>query len=230
MIQPGTNPTEMEQEPDSLLLATVLWGTQHLTDAQLLSTLLQEPDPHRAEAILHTTNLNSLVHGGPLELKAHGLHEDEILRLMTHLEFTNRVIAQRRRNCLASLEDTVREIRIRGEQRQRSCVGMFALDCRDRILVDKVLFEGGVETCSVDVSEILRETLRVGANALVVYRWTAIPNAEPGPSDKWLANMLRVASSVLGITILDVLVVAERSYWSGRINDNWQDAEPKEVK
>ncbi|MBP7617357.1 MAG: hypothetical protein KA743_02520 [Geothrix sp.] len=230
MTQPNAQHPWTEQEPDNLLLATVMRGTEHLSDAQLLSTLLREPDLRRAEAILCTANLNTLVHGGPLELTAHGLHEDEILRLMTHLEFTSRVIAQRRSNCLASLEDTVREIRIRGEQRQRSCVGMFAMDCRDRILVDKVLFEGGVETCSVDVAEILRETLRVGANALVVYRWTAIPNAEPGPSDKWLANMLRVASTVLGITILDVLVVAERSYWSGRINDNWQDAEPKEVK
>ena len=225
MIQPDALHPETEQEPDSLLLATVLRGTQHLTDVQLLSTLLWDRDVNRAEAILRSVNLNALIHGGPVELKAHELREDEILRIMTHLELTSRVIAQRRRHRLASLDDTVREIRIRGEQRERSCVGMFAVDSRNRILVDKVLFEGGTETCSVDVAEILRETLRVGADALVIYRWHAAPDAVPGPADRRLADQLRVASTVVGITLIDLLVVAERSYWSGRCDDNWREAE-----
>jgi hypothetical protein len=37
-------------------------------------------------------------------------------------------------------------------------------------------------------------------------------------------DKLRIAATVLSLQILDVLVVAERSYWSARINDEWQEA------
>ncbi len=179
MIQHDANQSETEQEQDSLLLATVLQGTQHLTDAQLLSTLLRDLDIIRAEAILRSGNLNALIHGGPMELMAHGLHEEEVLRIMTHLELTSRVIAQRRLHRLASLDDTVREIRIRGEQRERTCVGIFAVDSRNRILMDKVLFEGGPESCSVDVAEILR--LAYIAYSRARHRLIVLERAIPEP-------------------------------------------------
>jgi len=35
---------------------------------------------------------------------------------------------------------------------------------------------------------------------------------------------MHVASSVLGITVLETLVVAKRAYGSGRVNGQWQDS------
>lgn len=215
---------EPQDERDNLLIATILGGTEQLTDAQILAATLREPDKPRAESILKQSgNLNTLVHSGPLELQALGLYEDEIVRLMVQLEFTGRVIAQRRLNCLASLQDTVKEIRIRGEQRKRSCIGLIAVDSRDRILIDRVLFEGSAEYCLVDVAEILRETLRVGADGLVIYRWQPVPNDDVLANDRKLADRLRVASTVLGISVIDVIHVAETHYWSARVHDNWSD-------
>lgn len=216
---------EPQDERDNLLIATILGGTEQLTDAQILAATLREPDSARAESILKQSgNLNTLVHGGPMELQALGLFEDEIIRLMIQLEFSSRVIAQRRLNRLASLEDTVKEIRIRGEQRERSCIGLFAVDSRDRILVDRVLFEGTTSHCMVDVAEILRETLRAGADGLVIYRWQPIPNSDVLANDRKLADRLRVASTVLGIEVIDVIHVAETNYWSARVHDKWSDA------
>lgn len=210
---------------NSLLMATILGGCEHLTDAQILSALLREPDLTRAESILSQAgNLNILVHGGPLELQALGLSEDEIVRLMIQLECTSRVIAQHRLNRLATLGDTVKELRIRGEQRPRACLGMIAVDSQDRILVDRVLFEGAITHCTVDVAEILREVLRVGADGLVIHRWQPIPDRDALVNDRMLADRIRVASSVLGIALIDLIHVSPTHWWSARVHDGWSEA------
>lgn len=225
MTQPNTQHPWTEQEPDNLLLATVLRGTEHLSDAQLLSSLLRQQDLHRAEETLRSGNLNTLIHAGPVELKALGFHEDEIIRLMVVLELTTRAIKQRRPLRLASLEDTVRVIRICGERDQRPGIGLIAVDSFDRILVDRILVQGGNDFSSIQMSDIFREALRVGADALVLYRFQMCPEAVPTPSDRLLSQNLRIAATVLGgLSIIDVLVVAERSYWSARINDEWLEA------
>lgn len=216
---------ESQNERDNLLVATILGGCEQLTDPQILSALLREPDVARAESILKQSgNLNTLVHGGPLELQALGLFEDEIVRLMIQLEFTTRVIAQHRLNRLASLEDTVKELRIRGEQRQRACVGMIAVDSQNRILVDRVLFEGSTEHCIVDVPEILREVLRVGADGLVIHRWQPIPNYFDLVNDRLLADRIRVAGSFLGVSLIDLIHISATQAWSARIHDGWSEA------
>lgn len=222
MIKPNAQHPETERESDNLLLATVLLGTEHLSDAQLLSSLLQQQDLPRAEEALRVGNLNTLIHAGPMELKALGFHEIEITRLMVLLELTTRVIQQRRNIQLASLEDTVRLIRICGEKHQCPSIGLIAIDSHDRILVDRILFQGVNDFCSIDLGEIFREALRVGADSLVVYRFQPCPAAVPNATDRALADKLRIAATVLSLSILDVLVVAERSYWSARINDEWQ--------
>jgi DNA repair protein RadC len=222
MIQPSAQQPWTEQEPDNLLLATVLRGTEHLSDAQVLSTLLRQQDLRRAQEALRSGNLNTLIHAGPVELKALGFHEDEITRLLVILELTTRVIKQRRPLRLASLEDTVRIIRICGERDQLPCIGLIAIDSHDRILVDRILFQGMTDFCAIDLGEIFREALRVGADSLVVYRFQPSPDAVPTVAARAIGDKLRIAATVLSLSILDVLVVAERSYWSARIHDEWQ--------
>ena len=166
----------------------------------------------------------TVIHAGPLELKALGFHEDEITRLMVVLELTARVIQQRRTIRLASLEDTVRVIRICGEKHLRPSIGLIAIDSHDRILVDRILVQDTINFCSIDLGEIFREALRLGADSLVVYRFQPCPDAVPTVSDRALVDKLRIAATVLSLQILDVLVVAKRSYWSARINDEWQES------
>ena len=224
MQKPTEHSSEPQSERDNLLLATILGGCEQLTDSQILSAILREPDGIRAEIILKQSgNLSTLVHGGPLELQALGLHEEEIVRLMIQLEFTARVIAQRRLNCLSTLEATVRELRVRGEQRRRACVGLIAVDSQNRILIDRVLFEGTPEYCLVDVPEMLREVLRVGADGMVIHRWQPIPNDNVLANDRMLADRLRVAGSFLGVSLIDLIHVSPTQAWSARIHDGWSE-------
>jgi len=88
-------------------------------------------------------------------------------------------------------------------------------------LMDWVLFEGTAEYCIVDVAEILREGLRVGADGLVIHRWQPIPNQYALTHDSLLANRIRIAGSVLSISLIDLIHVSVTHWWSTRVHDGW---------
>lgn len=206
----------------SLMVPVLMGGPATLTDTQLVASLLQSPDLTRAENILvQAGDLNILAHAGPLELQAYGLDEAESVRAMLTLEWAGRVLAQRRSRRLPDSEQTIHELRIRGESWPRECVGVMAVDRTNTILVDRVLFQGTRGLCPVDVPELFREILRVGADAFVVFRWSPLEEAKVLPEDRILADKIRVQASGLGLTLIDVLIVAETSYWSCRIQDGW---------
>lgn len=209
-------------QDSSLLLATLLGGPAALSNGQLLAALLDSPDLARAEALLREVGtLHHLVHAAPLELQSWGLSEDEIVRIMLQSEVTSRVIAQHRQDRLGSLEETVKEIRVRGEQWPGECVGLLAVDPHHRVVIDRVLYQGTLTRCLAEVSEILRVALRAGAHGIVIYRWSPLPEAVLLPEDRAFADRLRLAASALELLVLDVLLIAEQSYISHRDADQW---------
>lgn len=207
---------------ESLLLSLLMGGPATLNDTQLVATLLHTPDLARAKALLHAVgNLYHLVHAAPLELSSFGLAEDEIVRILAHTEVTSRVVAQRRKGHLGTLDETVQEIRLRGEQWSGECVGMLAMDPHNRVQVDRVLYQGTLAHCDADISEILRVALRAGAHGIVVYRWSPLPEVVVLPADREFADRLRLAASALEIHVLDTLLIAEGSFISLRYQDEW---------
>lgn len=209
-------------EDDTILTTAILRGTAALSDAQVLAVLLQEPDLIRAENLLREAgSLDLLERMGPLELDSLGLTEREIARLMLATEFATRATRRDRRRKLGTLEETVRELRLRAQAWPRTVIGLIGVDTCNRVIVDRVVFEGTLDWTPVNLPEILRETLRAGCAGIVVYRWAPRPEIAVGPEDRRIADELRVMGSVLGITLIDYVAIAEHSYWSGRCDDGW---------
>lgn len=209
-------------EDDNILYTAILRGTAALSDAQVLAILLQEPDLARAENLLReASSLDLLERMGPLELDSLGLKESEIARLMLATEFATRATRRDRRRKLGTLEETARELRLRAQAWPRTVIGLIGVDGCNRVIVDRVIFEGTLEWTPVNLPEILREALRAGCAGIVVYRWAPRPEVTVGPEDRRIADELRVMGSVLGITLIDYIAIAEHSYWSGRCDDGW---------
>lgn len=207
---------------ESLMLSLLMGGPATLNDAQLVATLLNSPDLARANALLHAVgNLYHLVHAAPAELSSFGLAENEIVRLLAHTEVTSRVVAQRRQGRLGSLDETVQEIRLRGEQWSGECVGLLAMDPHHGVLVDRLIYQGTPNRCPTEVNEILRIAVRAGAREIVVYRWSPLPEAVVLPEDRVFADHLRLAASALELQVLDVLLVSEGSFISLCYADGW---------
>jgi len=224
-MRSDTNPNQpFSADDEGILETTVMRGTAALTDAQVLAVLLQEQDSTRAEAILREAGSLDLIQSmGPLELAALGLSTEEITRIMVVLEFCTRAIRRDRRRKLGSLEGTVREIRLRAQSWPRSVIGIIGVDTYDRVILDKVMHEGIEEWVPIDVQGLLRECLRAGCNALVVYRWSPRPDRLVAAEDIRVSDDLRVLASVLGISLIDFLVVGEQNFYTGRRDSGWVD-------
>lgn len=211
-------------EDVGILETAILSGTAALSDAQVLAVLLQEQDPMRAEAILREAGSLDLIQAmGPLELAALELSAEEITRITVVMEFCTRAIRRDRRRKLGSLEATVREIRFRAQSWPRSVIGMIGVDTYDRVIIDRVMHEGVEEWVPIDPQGLLRDCLRSGCNALVVYRWSPRPNQLVSAEDIRIGDSLRVSGSILGISLIDFLVIGEQSFWSGRGDSGWVD-------
>jgi len=211
-------------EYEGILESAILRGTAALTDAQVLAVLLQRQDPTRAEAILRMAGSLDLIQAmGPLELAALDLSAEEITRIMVVLEFSIRAIRRDRRRKLGSLEATVREIRFRAQCWPRSVIGMIGVDTYDRVIIDRVIHEGVEEWVPIEPQGLLRDCLRSGCNALVVYRWSPRPDRLVSAEDIRIGDSLRVSGSILGISLIDFIVIGEQSFWSGRCDSGWVD-------
>ena len=209
-------------EDESILTTTILRGAAALSDAQVLASLLEGQNLTRAENLLREAgSLDHLENLSPLGMDALGLQECEITRLMLATEFATRAIRRNGRRKLGTLEETVRELRLRAQAWPRTVIGLIGVDPCKRMIVDKVVFEGTLDWTPVNLPGILRETLRAGCAEIVLYRWAPMPEVAVGQEDRRIADELRVMGSVLGITLIDYLVIAEQSYWSGRCDDGW---------
>lgn len=114
-----------------------------------------------------------------------------------------------------------RELRLRAQAWPRTLIGLIGMDPCNRVIMDRVIFEGTLDWTPVDLPEILRETLRAGCAQIVVYRWAPRPEVAVSSEDRRIADELRVMGSILGITLIDYIVITEQSYWSGRCEDGW---------
>jgi DNA repair protein RadC len=207
---------------ESLLEATILRGTDSLTDAMVLSGLLQPGDIARAETILQEAgSLDLLQRMGPIELAALGLKADEVARLMVATEFAARALRRSGRRTLNGLTETVKELRLRAQAWPRSLVGIIGVEADYRVIRDKVIFEGTQSWVPLDLPELLRDGFRAGCKGLLVYRWTPQAQVQVTAEDRRIADELRVMGSILGIELVDYLVIAEQSYWTGRCDDGW---------
>ena len=186
-------------EADNILYTAILRGTAALSDAQVLATLLEGQNLTRAENLLREAGSLGLLEGmGPLEMDALGLQECEIARLMLATEFATRALRRDHRRKLGTLEETVRELRLRAQAWPRTVIGLIGLDACNRVIVDKVIFEGTLDWTPVNLPEILRETLRAGCAQIVVYRWAPRPEVAVSPEDRRIADELRVMVNRLG--------------------------------
>ncbi len=218
-----TNPNPPSAaEDEGILVTAIMRGTAALTDAQVLAVLLQEQTPSRAEGILREAGSLDLIQSmGPLELAALGLSSEEITRIMVVLEFATRAIRRDRRRKLGSMEGTVREIRLRALAWPRSVIGIIGVDTYNRVILDKVMHEGIEQWVPIDLQGLLRECLRAGCNALVVYRWSPRPERLVAAEDIRISDDLRVLGSILGISLIDFLVIGEQSFYTGRGDSGW---------
>ena len=82
------------------------------------------------------------------------------------------------------------------------------LDNRHRVIEARCLFEGTINGASVHIREIVKETLKLNAAALIVAHNHPSGVAEPSEADVAITRRIKEALSLIEVRLLDHLVVA----------------------
>ncbi|MGK7942739.1 MAG: DNA repair protein RadC [Crocosphaera sp.] len=97
------------------------------------------------------------------------------------------------------------------------------LDSQYRLLGTQVITIGTATETLVDPAEIFRETLKQGANALIVAHNHPSGNVEPSQEDLDLTEQLLKGMQLLRIPLIDHLILGEGNHRSlHRTTDLWQ--------
>ena len=75
-------------------------------------------------------------------------------------------------------------------------------------------FSGGINSCSPNLSRILKQSLLQEADAIIVVHNHPSGDCEPSPDDKTFTKELKNGCSVIGIKLLDHIIIGLDNYVS----------------
>ena len=98
--------------------------------------------------------------------------------------------------------------------REQEAFYVLSLNGRNRVLSVEMIALGAANSVCISPCDIFRPAIRLGAVAVIIAH--NHPSGDPAPSeeDKQVTERTRKAGELLGITLLDHLIVAKRSFWS----------------
>lgn len=199
-------------------------GRSALSDAELIAILIgsgsrDESAVELSKRILASVdnNLNEL---GKLSIqqlmKFKGIGEAKAISIVAALE-----IGRRRRgeaslkvDKIASSQDAFGVLQpIIGELEHEEFWILY-LNNSNKILHKSQLSKGGITGTLVDVRLIMKQSLELGAVALILAHNHPSGTLKPSHSDKDITQKIRKASESLDIRILDHLIITQKEYFS----------------
>jgi DNA repair protein RadC len=88
------------------------------------------------------------------------------------------------------------------------------LDAKNRIIEEKTLFEGTVDSSAVYPREIMKDALRYDASSLIFVHNHPSGDPEPSASDKRITKDLVLAARVMQLNVLDHIIIGDDRYFS----------------
>jgi DNA repair protein RadC len=141
------------------------------------------------------------------------VRDSEVFRPATSqemLEAAHRAIAQRfKRGRVLSSPTLVREyLRIAFASLEYEVFCLLLLDSRHHLLALHELFRGTIDSAPVFPREVVKETLRHNAAAVILAHNHPSGVAEPSPADELITRRIQDALALVNVRVLDHLVVA----------------------
>lgn len=88
------------------------------------------------------------------------------------------------------------------------------LDAKNRIIEEKTLFEGTVDSSAVYPREIVKDALRYDASSLIFVHNHPSGDPEPSASDKRITKDLVLAARIMQLSVLDHIIIGDDRYFS----------------
>ncbi len=196
----------------------LLKGAESLSDAELLAIFLRTGVTGMNAIELAgflLEDFGSLRHLLQADLnqfcKRKGLGVAKYTQLQAILELSRRHLNEMRQveNVLEDSHHTKRYLQAMLRDKKRESFVVLYLDNQHRPLKDEVLFEGTINAASVYPREVVRRSLELGANAVILAHNHPSGIAEPSQADKQITTRLIDALALVDIRVLDHMIIGE---------------------
>ncbi|MCI0552600.1 MAG: DNA repair protein RadC, partial [Anaerolineae bacterium] len=209
----GQRPRErlIELGEDSLsnseLLAIIL-GSGHgqLSAIELAQKLLREFEGFRG---LDRRTINELC-------KIAGIGAAKAAQIKAALAIGRKLAAENDviRDWIETSDDAFRRVALRIRDLTREVFVVIFLTCRNRVIRDRILFEGSLTDAVVNPREIIKAALDESAASLIFVHNHPSHDPYPSPDDRLITKKLKEACNVVGIGVNDHIIVGGERYFS----------------
>ena len=214
-----------EERPRERLLAH---GAGVLSDSELIAILLRTG--HRGFSVVDLARdllydegrglgglpaLALLVEHDLPSLRRKGLGDAKAATVLAAVELARRLARAQlpERKPLGSVAAVARYLNLRYARFDQEAMGAIYVDVRGRIISEREHFVGGLDRTSVEPRAVLKEALRLGATAVVIFHNHPSGDPEPSPEDIAFTRRLSRAATAVGIDLVDHLVLAGGRRW-----------------
>lgn len=198
-------------------------GAEALTDAELLAIILRTGTTQVSALALAQQLLadyggfRGLDSRSAAELCAvHGLGPAKVAQIKAALAIGKKLIAERDAtgDVITNSRAAFNRIAPTTRDRTREVFLVLFLTIRNRVIKEKILFEGTLTESLVSPREIIKEALNEAAAGLIFAH--NHPSHDPSPSkdDRALTKQLQDACRTVGITVLDHIIVSGERFFS----------------
>lgn len=187
---------------DSELLAIFLrTGVAGMNAIELAGFLLRDFGSLRA---LMQANLSQFT-------QRKGLGPAKYAQLQAVLELSQRHLKEvlLRENALTSPQHTAQYLSAKLRDKTRETFLVLYLDNQNRPIKDEILFEGTINAAGVYPREVVKRSLELGANAVILAHNHPSGEAEPSAADRAITTKIAQALALVDIRLLDHMVIGD---------------------
>jgi DNA repair protein RadC len=212
MIMSITDWPEQDRPREKLLSK----GAAALSDAELLAIFLRTGTKGVTAVDLSRLLLNqfgslhALMHANQVEFcKGHGLGSAKYVQLQAVLEMARRYLREslESKSVINNPDDTRQFLKSQLAHHQREVFACLYLDNKHQIIAFEELFFGTIDGASVHPREVVKNTLKHNAAAVIFAHNHPSGNPQPSQSDIDITRQLIKALQLIDVRVLDHLII-----------------------
>lgn len=140
-----------------------------------------------------------------------GLGEAKYARLQAALELGSRYLKDtlQRDHVIDSMQDAKQLLVLQLRPQEREVFACLFLDNQYRVIEFEILFHGSIRSADIHPREVVKRALHHNAAAVIISHNHPSGNPEPSKADCELTKMLRAALSLVEVSLLDHIIVAD---------------------